>query len=177
MSNPDNVNPVSFFGIGARQQSILPANVNTADPAGMSDTFLSRLSLDASGRLRVFLSGSPTLLFSPAIVANSVGAMASAAAPGIGAAVVTIVAGSLPAGTYDVQALVYFSVAGTKNNAEFRRGATVVSGLLVSVTANVVPPVRVFRCVLDGATAVSINATAADAVGTYEGQLIATRVA
>ena len=150
------------------------ASVNTADPAGLSDNQATWLSVDANGRLRVGLSSAaPFAVVTPPLV-NSIGVTTTTAAPGAGGVLATL---TPAAGTWDVSAYVYFSVAGTKNNAEFRRGATVVSSLLLPAVVNVMPAgTRVFRCVLDGVTTVTINATAADAAGTYEAELIATRV-
>ncbi len=162
----------------------LPARVDTADPTGgFTDQFDAALSIDANGRTRVFLASGAAgavqvIAVTPAILANSVGNRGTAAAPGAGAAIVTIAAGSLPAGTYDVQTQVYLTVAGTANNMQFQRGATVVSALdVLAAAVTGLPPFQVFRCVLDGATALSVNAIAADAAGTYQAQLIATRIA
>jgi hypothetical protein len=153
---------------------VVAATVNVADPAGLTDGVGSHLSLDATGRLRVALSSAaPFAVVTPPLV-DSIGVTTTTAAPGAGAVLATL---TPAAGTWDIQAWVYFSVGGTKNNAEFRKGAGVVSSLLLpAAVATAVPPPRVFRAVLNGATTVTINATAADAAGTYEAELIATRV-
>lgn len=150
------------------------ATINVADPAALPDGFFSTLSIDAVGRLRVQL-GSTTLLVSPAITVDSLAVRTTTATPGAGGALATIAAP--PAGTYDIDASVYFTVAGTANNAEFREGATVVGSMQVPPVVNQIPYAHKYRRVLDGATAISINATAADGVGTYSAMLIATRIA
>lgn len=183
MSNPLNGTVGALYvisGVGSTNtdrigQKMFIASVNTADPAGLTDLQATWLSVDAAGNLRVRLPVvAPFPVVTPPLV-NSIGVTTSTAAPGAGAVLATL---TPAAGTWDISAYVYFSVAGTKNNAEFRRGATVVSSLLLSVVVNAEAPAgtRVFRCVLDGVTTVTINATAADAAGTYEAELIATRV-
>lgn len=194
MSNPTNGAIGGFWltsGVGAGSAKILPymaiATVNVADPAGLTDGFGAALSVDASGRLRVILGGPApagtvgTVVGTPA-QANSPGNAARVTAPAAGQAIATIAAGSLPAGTYDVQVQAQFDLgapaAADTNNMEFRRGATVVSSLDVLPVINVYSPVAIFRCVLDGATALSINATAAGTAGVgYNASLIAVRVA
>lgn len=183
MSNPQNGALGAFWvnspsGRNKLAQAAIVAQVNVADPAGMVDLAASFLSMDATGRLRV--QGPATgIVVTPftGTGSNSVGATGSAAAPGAGAAIVTIPAGSLPAGTWDIQVFVYFSVAGTADNAQLQAGATVVSILSLPASAFNQLPARLFRRTLDGATALSINAIAADAAGTYRAELIATRVA
>lgn len=182
MSNPVNgtvaVRFLSFLGRDG-MAAVAPATVNVADPAGLTDLNSAQLSIDAAGRLRVQLTGT-TVPVSPAILANSLDARATVVAPGAGGAIATIAAP--PAGTYDVQVFVGFDVgapvAADANNFEFRRGATVVGGLQAFAVINIYGPVRVFRCVLDGVTAVSVNATGAGTAGVgYNAQLIATRIA
>jgi hypothetical protein len=162
----------------------LPARVDSADPVGgYADQMDAAHSMDINGRLRVFLStgaggAAQTVGVIPGVLANSVANRGTAAAPGALATIVTIAAGSLPAGTYDVQVQAYLSVAGTKNNMQFLRGATVVTALdVLAAAATVLPPFQIIRCVLDGATAITVQSIAADAAGTYEAQMIATRVA
>lgn len=189
MSNPSNTPFTGLgFAVGGRADRMSPAfvaMVNTADPAALTDLNVTFLSVDATGRLRVVLSGpSPGNIISvqPSQLANSPGSAARAVAPGAGAAIATIASASLPAGTYDVQVVAGFDagapVAADINNMEFRRGATVVSSLQVFAVINAYSAVRVFRCVLDGSTAVSVNATAAGSAGVgYNAQLVATRIA
>lgn len=156
---------------------VFPATVNAADPAGLTDTDLSLLSIDTAGRLRTLATPASGAVFpvTPSVLADCLAARATVAAPGAGAALVTIAAP--PAGTYDIQATVYFTVVGTVNNAEFREGAAVVSTMQLPAVANQIPLIHTFRRVLDGATNISINATAADGAGTYSAMLIATRIA
>lgn len=182
MSNPANGTIGTLYmlssvapGVDKRALLVCPATVNVADPAGLTDVAGSLLSINASGFLRVVGPASGFTVV-PLATADSIGVTTSTAAPGAGAVLATL---TPAAGTWDISVYVYFSVVGTKNNAEFRRGATVVSSLLLPAVANVMPAgPRVFRMTsLNGATTVSINATAADAAGTYEAELIATRVA
>lgn len=195
MSNPVNGTlPGAFivFDAGGFKKGlgVFVASVNVADPAALTDNNVTLLSVDATGRLRV--QGPATGLIvtpaagavfsvSPAILGDSPGTTARAVAPAAGAAIATIAAASLPAGTYDVQVLTSYDgavAAAERNNMEFREGAVVRSALLAPSVANVVTPVVVFRVVLDGATAVSVNATAAGTVGVgYNAQLVAIRVA
>jgi len=110
-----------------------------------------------------------------------VAARATVVAPGVGVAIVTIAAGSLPAGTYDVQVNVIYDVgapvAADTNNMEFRRGAGVVTTLQVLPVITIIGLIRRFRIVLDGATALSVNATGAGTAGVgYNAMIIAQRV-
>ncbi len=172
--------PGSFI-VGA---IVFPATVNVADPAGLTDGNTSTLSLDSAGRLRTLVSPASGVIFpvNPAVLAQSVGATGRAVTPGAGAAIVTIAAGALPAGTYDVEAFAQYDVgapvAAEINNMEFRRGAVVISALSVLAIINVYSPRRLFRMVMDGATALSINATGAGTAGVgYNAELLATRIA
>lgn len=181
MSNPANGSIGSLYVLNGTAVNagrlgllVIAATVNVADPAGLTDGVGSHLSIDATGRLRVGLSGAAPFAVVTPPLADSLGVATTTAAPGAGAVLATL---TPTAGTWDISAYVYFSVAGTKNNAEFRKGAGVVSSLLLPAVINVNPAgTRVFRAVLNGATTVTINATAADAAGTYEAELIATRV-
>lgn len=159
------------------------ASINVADPAGLTDNGISLLSIDAAGRLRALITPAAGTTFpvTPSPLVQSVGATGRAVAPGAGAAIVTIAAGNLPAGTYDVQALAQYDAgapaAAELNNMEFRRGATVISALAVLAIVSVYSPVRIFRMVMDGATALSINATGAGTAGVgYNAELLATRI-
>lgn len=157
---------------------VLPATINVADPAGLTDLQASTLSIDATGRLRVVATvpaGVPIPTV-PGITVDSLSARATIAAPG-GAGTVLVTIAAPPAGTYVITATVYFSTAGTKNNAQFQEGATVVSSLQIPGIANQIPLIHTWTRVLDGATPISITAVAADAAGVYESMLIATRIA
>ncbi len=191
MSNPLNGTVGTLFvisGVGATNterigQKVFIASVNIADPAALADNQATWLSVDAAGRLRVVatVAAGVVVSVSPAVLADSPGTTARVVAPGAGAAIATIAAGALPAGTYDVQVATSYDtgpVAAEINNMEFREGAVVRSALIAPAVANVVTPVCVFRVVLDGATAVSVNATAAGTAGVgYNAQLVAIRVA
>jgi hypothetical protein len=181
MSNPANGSIGSMYMLAsnvanAAKQALLvcPAVINNADPAALTDGNGSLLSINTQGFLRV-VGPAGGLIGVPLQTNNSIGVTTTTAAPGAGAVLATL---TPAAGSWDVAVYVYFSVAGTKNNAEFRIGAGVISSLLLPAVANLMPAVvRVFRAVnLNGATTVSLNATAADAAGTYEAELIATRV-
>lgn len=164
---------------------VAPACINVADPVGLVDNQASMLSMDAAGRLRALVTAAAGSVFTTAPQAfQSVGVAARVVAPGAGGAIATIAAGSLPAGTYDVQVLVMFDtgapVVADINNMEFRRGAAVISSLQVNdvVAGYAGGTNRTFRMIMDGATALSVNATAAGTAGVgYNAQLIATRVA
>jgi hypothetical protein len=165
------------FGNQIRGTLIFPATVNVADPAGLTDNLSAMLSVDASGRLRIVLSGpapAGTVSVQPAILADDTAVRTTTAAPAANAVLATL---TPAAGTYEITATVYFTVAGTVNNAEFREGAAVVSQLQLPAVVSQIPLVHKFYRVLDGATTITINATAADAVGTYSAMLTAHRVA
>lgn len=178
MSNPQNGTVGTLYAAGPNSerlgQLVFPASINAAEPAALTDTNASMLSMDTAGRLRVVgpAAGTPVV---PAQQVDSLAARATVAAPGLGVALVTLVAPA--AGYYRITATVFFTVAGAANNAEFREGATVVSSLQLPAVVSQVPLVHTFWRVLDGATNLSINATAADAVGNYSAMLIATRQA
>lgn len=156
------------------------AQVNVADPEALTDLNLVLLSVDAAGNLRTKLGAVAAGLVVPTIppsLASSVGNRGTVAAPGAGAAIVTIGAGALPSGLWDVQIQVYLSVAGTKNNMAFQIGATPIVLLnVLAAAATQLPPSIIARCILNGATAISVNAIAADAAGTYEAALVATKL-
>lgn len=187
MSNPVNGAIGGFWittGVGAgsarRASVVAPATVNVADPAALTDGFGAMLSVTATGALRVQLPTGGTPVF-PLVVADSVGAAGRVVAPGAGVAIATIAAGSLPAGTYEFQVMAQYDagapLAAELNNMEFREGAAVVSVLAVLAVLNVYSPVRRFVLTVNGATAVSVNATAAGtaAVG-YNAQIVASRL-
>lgn len=161
MSSPVNGTLGTLFSVVVGSSNKIAAvnmvaQVNSADPAALTDLNMTFLSVDPSGNLRVRgpTSGTPTFPVS----FQSVGATGRVVAPGAGGAIVTIAAGSLPAGTYDVQVTAQFDVgapvAAEINNMELRRGAGVVSALSVLAVLNVYSPVRVFRLILDGTLAV-----------------------
>lgn len=188
MSNPTNGAVGGFWitsGVGSGSSKILPyvavATVNVADPAALTDGFAAALSIDATGRLRVQLGGTPVPVQPPAAaLVDGLGATARAVAPGAGAAIVTVAAP--PAGTYDVQVRAALDAgapaAADINNMELREGAAVRSAIQVLPVIGVYPPVFTFRVVLDGATAVSVNATGAATAGVgYSAQLALTRIA
>lgn len=109
----------------------------------------------------------------------SVGAAGTVTAPAAGAAIATIPAGSLPAGTYEVEATVgYGGTPGGVNGFDLRAGATIISGLASLAVANhLAPRVGFRRVTVDGATAITVNAVAAGATGSvFIAQLSATRV-
>lgn len=188
MSNPVNGTINRFFidgGVGAGSarlgQTVVPATINVADPAGLTDGFGAMLSIDATGRLRVQLGATPVPVQPPAAaLVDGLGATARVVAPGAGAPIVTVAAP--PAGTYDVQVRAAFDAgapaAGDINNMELREGATVRTSLQVLPVIASYPGVVVFRLNLDGATAVSVNATGAGTAGVgYNAQLSLIRVA
>lgn len=162
---------------------VLPALIDVADPVGLTDARMSTLSMDAAGRLRCLVTGAAGAVFTvaPRGIQSVSGATGRVVAPGAGGAIVTIAAGSLAAGTYDVQVFAAYDagapIAAEINNMEFRRGAGVVTALQVLAILNVYGPARLFRMVMDGATALSVNATGAGTAGVgYNAELIATQV-
>lgn len=171
------------FGANIQGAFVFPAVIDTADPVGLTNGQSSTLSIDSAGRLRSLVSPAATAVFitAPVSFAGSVAARATVVAPGVGVAIVTIAAGSLPAGTYDVQVNVIYDVgapvAADTNNMEFRRGAGVVTTLQVLPVITIIGLIRLFRIVLDGATALSVNATGAGTAGVgYNAMIIAQRV-
>ena len=176
-------------GTGSRGIQIYTAQIDPADPVALQSQNVSMLSMDQGGRVRVVLSnssaGAPQVIqVRPldAALANSPGTTARAVGPIAGAAIATILAASLPAGTYDVQVAAWLDagapVAADINNMEFRRGATVVSALGVLPVITIAGIIKTFRAVLDGATALSVNATGAATAGVgYSAELVATRIA
>lgn len=187
MSNPANQS--SLIGNSARGGgflfSVFPATINTADPAALTDGNVSMLSMDASGRLRSVVSPASGITFTMVpFTADAVGATGRVTSPAANAAICTIAAASLAtAGLYSIQVLVALDlgapVAATDtNNMELRAGATVISVLQLLPVINVYGPVRRFQRTLDGATALTVNATAAGTAGVgYSAELVAVRVA
>lgn len=194
MSNPLNgtVGPIwvrtlnAGFGDIIQGALVFPATINAVDPAALTDGQASTLSIDANGRLRVVATAASGSTFTTVPLSQqSVGSAARVVAPGVGGAITTLAAGSLPAGTYDVDVFTSYDAgvpaAGDINNMEFRRGAGVISPLQVLAAGagsiSVYGPARRFRVIMDGATALSVNATGAGTAGVgYNAQLIATRV-
>lgn len=181
-SGPMTVRDLSGgFGNQSRGYLNFVATVNTADPAALTELVEAQLSVDANGRLRVIATfpAGTTFPSLPAIQVDSLGATGRAVAPAANAAIVTVAAP--PAGTHEVEVLTSYDgavAAAEINNMELREGASVRSVLLAPSIANVVTPVRTFILVLNGADAVSVNATAAGtaAVG-YNAELVLRRVA
>lgn len=114
---------------------------------------------------------------------DSVGSGGTAAAPGAGGVVVTVAAP--PTGYYRVE--VWTGLAGTLaaadlTNMELRAGATVISRLantaaLNTTNANPALGPYTFYRNLNGATALTVNATAAStASSVYSAQIVATKV-
>lgn len=160
---------------------VYPATINVADPAALVDGHVSMLSIDATGRLRAVISqaAGTTLNVTTSPAVDGSGVATRVAAPGAGAVIAT--SGVLPVGTYDFQVSVMFDVgapaAADINNMEFREGATVVTSLQVPAALNV-RTTRTIRRAVDGATAVSVNATGAATAGvTYNAEIISTRIA
>jgi len=186
VSNPQN----QSAGIGNSAKgggfltSVFPATVNTADPAALTDTNVSQLSLDAAGNLRVRIGaiGSGLTFTVVPFVADAVGATARVVAPAAGTVIVTIAAGSLPAGYYAILVGLAYDAgvpaAPELNNMELRAGAVVVSALQIVPAAGQYAPTRRFARSLDGATALSVNATGNATAGVgYTAELIAVRLA
>lgn len=180
-SGPIYVRDAPGPGSFVRGTLIFPATVNVADPAGLTDLNTSTLSVDASGRLRCLITPASGVIFNtqPSVLVDSLGATGRVVAPAANAAIVTVAAP--PAGTYEVEVCTSFDgavAAAEINNMELREGAAVRSVLLCPSVANVVTPIKTFILVLDGATAVSVNATGAGtaAVG-YNAELVLRRIA
>jgi hypothetical protein len=165
----------------------IPASKDATSPnlGAVADDSAVSLSVDAEGRLRVLVApdhlGTPqTVPVVAGLVKNSVGATGRVVGPAAGQTIATIPAAALPSGTYDVQVTVVLDgavAAAEINNVQFLRGATVVTALATSAAAGVVTQ-RVVRVILDGATAVSVQAIAAGTAGVgYTAELVATQVA
>lgn len=92
-------------------------------------------------------------------------------APGAGGAIATLAAP--PAGIYEVEVNAVAgagAVAADNGNIELRFGATIIG--------SVNGPITGIRRTLDGATAISLNATGAATAGVeYSGSIVATRIA
>lgn len=115
-----------------------------------------------------------------AALGDSVGAAGSAVAPAANAAIVTIAAGSLPSGEYEVRVRgMYGGTADTINNMNLRKGGAAVMTLSVSTAINGEPDMTVLpRITLDGTQALTVNAINAGAASTvYRAEIIATRTA
>lgn len=163
-------------GVGQQPRGALvfAAEVNVADPVALGDTQAVLLSVNQNGFLRV-VGPAAGLGVIPAVNGDDLAARATVAGPAAGGVLVSIT--PPVAGAWDIWATVYFTVVGIANNAEFREAATVVSGLQLPAVANQIPLVHRFRRVLTGAQTISINATAADAGGTYSAMLTARQIA
>ena len=113
------------------------------------------------------------------IAANSVSAYGTATTPADGAAIVTIAAGSLPAGRYRIHTQVgYGATAGLIDGMELRAGGTSLTRQLVAPSANAEawPQWETYR-ELDGSTALTVNAVGAGPVGSvYRAVIVATRL-
>lgn len=190
MSNPNNGLQSGLFGSNASTVAGklgalgLVAQVNVADPAGLTDLNFTFMSVDATGRLRAVITAAAGTTF-PVVASPSVdgtGVLGRTVAPGAGAAIATLASGNLPAGLYDFEIRAVLDTgapaAADINNMEFREGATVVTSLQVLPVITAYSPPRRIRRLMDGATAVSVNATGAATAGVaYTAEIIATRVA
>lgn len=141
--------------------------------------------------MRVAIDGAPaaggalpvTGTFVPSF-RTSVSNGATAAAPGAGAAVATIVSGSLPAGLYDIEVSIGMNgtlVSGTDtSNMNLKAGATTLMAKIPYVangTSNPTAGPFRFRASLDGSTALTVNAVAAStASSVYTALIVATQV-
>lgn len=112
-----------------------------------------------------------------AVDGDSVNAVGTATTPGAGAAIATIAAGSLPKGKYRVAVFPAFGgTAGTVNDMQLKKGATVVGTLSVQAAVNTPYARQDFEQVtLDGATALTVNAVAGGA-GVYLAVITATKL-
>jgi hypothetical protein len=168
-------------GLQIRGALVFPATVNVADPVGLTDVTSAMLSVDAAGRLRCLVTSAAGAVFTTQpLLTDSSGVTGRAVTPGVGGVIATI---TLAAGTYDIQVFASFDVgapvaATETNNMEFREGAGVISVLQVLPVINVYSPARLFRRVVDGVTAISVNATAAGTAGVgYNAEITAIRIA
>lgn len=172
--------PAGLPGVAVRGMLVFPATVNFADPVLTEDAIDAQLSVDAAGRLRCVVSPATSVVFTTQpLLTDSSGVTGRVVAPGAGGVIATI---TPAAGTYDIDVFASYDVgapaAAEINNMEFREGAAVVSVLQVLAIINVYGPGRSFRRVLDGATAISVNATAAGTAGVgYNAQITAIRIA
>lgn len=140
--------------------------------------------------MRVSIDGAPaaggalpvTGTFVPSF-RTSVSNGATAAAPGAGAAVATIVSGSLPAGLYDIEVTIGMNgtlAAADTSNMNLKAGATTLMAKIPYVangTSNPTAGPFRFRASLDGSSALTVNAVAAStASSVYTALIVATQV-
>lgn len=150
-----------------------PANISTQDLLRRvlirlvpeSDTLLSNPEPSAASGIFALLTHAGSSITAVPIAAESVSASGKATGPAEGAALATIVAGSLAtAGTYRITAeaayLAGTPVAADDLNIEIREGATSKKKILVPRALNNRGTAEIYLN-LDGATAVSANAVAA----------------
>lgn len=173
-------------GVGQQLRGTLAfiAEVNVADPAGLADTVAALLSLDNAGRLRTLVTPASTAIFpvQPAVLGESLGVAGRVVAPVAAGVITSIAAGSIPAGTYLVQASAVLDaggpVAGTDyNNMVLKKGAAVIATLQVTGTISDVNPFD-YVLIMDGATAITVNAIGAATAGVgYNAALAIRRIA
>lgn len=117
------------------------------------------------------------------VLNTSVSAGAKVAAPGLGVAVATIAAGSLPAGYYEI--VVNVGVSGTLaavdgTNMELKVGGTsvmVMANSAINTTANPIAGPYVFRTLLTGSQNLTVNAiAAATASSVYHATIVASKL-
>lgn len=105
----------------------------------------------------------------------------TATAPAANAAIATIASGSLPAGYYRVAAQVAIDAgapaAAERDNMEIRAGVAVLKRIIMNPIASPTTVEAVVYRVLDGSTALTVNANgAATASVVYRASLQATRL-
>lgn len=156
--------PGSFI-VGA---IVFPATVNVADPAALTDGNTSTLSIDATGRLRVVLTGAApvtTVAVQPVRTDDTSTNAARTVAPGAGAVLATL---TPAAGTYIIDLLAFYDgavAAAELNNLEVRRGGVVFqTPILIPSLANVIQKYQ-WRVALSGAQAFDVRAIAAGTAG------------
>lgn len=156
------------FGAGPLGMQVFPATINVADPAGLTDLQEAQLSVDATGRLRVVLTGAApvtTVAVQPVRTDDTSTNATRTVAPGAGAVLATL---TPAAGTYIIDLLAFYDgavAAAELNNLEVRRGGVVFqTPIIIPSLANVIQRYQ-WRVALSGAQAFDVRAIAAGTAG------------
>lgn len=174
MSNPNNAvqggsNYINKNIAGYVASQIYMATINVADPAAMTDGNISTLSLDATGRLRVVLSGAApvtTVATQPSQTGDTIAqASTRTVAPGAGTILIT---NTPAAGTYIIDVFVNYDgavAAAEINNIEVRRGGVAFhTPIIIPSIANVIQRYQ-YRIALSGAQAFDVRNIGAGTAG------------
>jgi hypothetical protein len=170
MSNPQNQSQGSNQSLGGGfARTTFPCTINAADPAALTDGFVSQLSIDATGRLRVVLAGAApvtTIAVQPVQTGDTIAPNSTrTVAPGAGTVLIT---NTPAAGTYIIDVLVNYDgavAAAEINNIEVRRGGVAFhSPIIIPSIANVIQRYQ-YRIALSGAQAFDVRNIGAGTAG------------